>query len=110
MYMYVHTGYGTCVICVCGISYLCPQALSRQLVHTQQMADSLQARIEHHQRDATEAMSALNILAESYARLHTTLNQTLTRLAVYEGRMVVQTKRLAAVKGTESNTLWWKAF
>ena len=48
-------------------------------------------------------MAALNTLAGSYASLQATLNQALTRMAAYEDRMMVQTRRVAAVKGTEQN-------
>ena len=77
--------------------------MSRQLVHTQQLVSNMNSQLRHHGEDSRGAVAALNTLAGSYASLQATLNQALTRMAAYEDRMMVQTRRVAAVKGTEQN-------
>ena len=76
------------------------KVLSRQLALSQQTVGAINTQLERHQEDARGAVAALNVLAESYTLLQTTLNQALTRLAAYEDRVRMQARRLAAVKGT----------
>ena len=86
-------------------SSLFSKVLSRQLALSQQKVGTLSMELEQCQEDARGAVSALHVLAGSYAHLQTTLNQALTRLASYEDRMMMQTRRLAAVKGTQWNVM-----